>query len=46
MDLDSTLDADFISFEDLDNTNKSVWEMPSTISRQSIESGVIESGVN
>ena len=34
MDPDSTLDADFISFEGLNNTNESVWEMPSTISRQ------------
>ena len=34
-DPDSTLDADFISFEGLDNTNESsVWETPSTISRQ------------
>ena len=34
-DPDSTLDADFISFEGLDNINESsVWETPSTISRQ------------
>jgi hypothetical protein len=33
-DPDSALDADFISFESLDNIEESMWDIPHSISRQ------------